>query len=98
MMKMGDCKVPINRIPKLARALGVDASDFIDIAMREYHAEIWMTLKGHYTPPLSEDEQKLIDIYRASTSVARIAWTAELEDALRGVFLLAATAERSTAG
>lgn len=40
MMKTGETKVPLNRIPALAKACSVEAASFIRIAMTEYHPEI----------------------------------------------------------
>ncbi|ODM49730.1 hypothetical protein A9320_28300 [Ruegeria sp. PBVC088] len=95
MMKTGECKVPISRIPTLAAALGVDASDFLETAMQEYHPEIWMTLKEDYKPLLDEAERKLIDIYQTASFAGRIPMTTALLDALHGLFLVAVVSETS---
>ena len=91
MMKKGQCKVPISRIPRLAIALGIDVHDFLDIALREYNPEIWLTLKEAYAISVNDTEQKLIDTYQMTCCSGEIIWSPELEAALQGVFLLAAT-------
>ncbi|NDR55838.1 helix-turn-helix transcriptional regulator [Pseudoruegeria sp. M32A2M] len=53
MMKTGETKVPIERIPALAEACDVDPIDFARIAMLEYHPEIWGTLNLVFDPKLT---------------------------------------------
>lgn len=91
MMKKGQCKVPISRIPKLATALGTDVHSFLDIALREYHPEIWFTLRETYATSVDGTEQMLIDTYQTACRSGEIIWSPELEAALQGVLLLAAT-------
>jgi len=90
MMKTGESKVPISRIPALAAALGTDVRAFLEIAMHEYHPEIWHTLREHYAPLLSEPERQLVELYQLASLGTEIPWSGELEEALHGVFLLAA--------
>ena len=40
MMKSGDMMVPLNRIPALAQALGVDEQEFLIGAIAEYHLNV----------------------------------------------------------
>ncbi|OWV39209.1 helix-turn-helix domain-containing protein [Mameliella alba] len=96
MMKTGECKVPISRIPKLSAALSVDSSRFLELAMQEYHPEIWMTLQEDYRPLLDENERKLIDVYQTASFAGRIPMTAALLDALHGLFLVAVVGEASS--
>ena len=44
MMKRGEAKIPIDRIPALAKACGVEPVEFIATAMREYQPEVWAVL------------------------------------------------------
>lgn len=95
MMKTGECKVPISRIPKLSAVLGLDAGRFLEIAMQGYHPEIWMTLKEEDKPMLDESERKLIDIYQTASFAGPIPMTTALLDALHGLFLVAVVRETS---
>ena len=45
MMKLGQCKVPIDRIPALAKACGVPAAPLLKVALAEYHPEILEVLE-----------------------------------------------------
>ena len=40
MMQNGTCKVPLARIPALAKACGVSPAPFVRIALQEYHPEV----------------------------------------------------------
>ncbi|MGR3630774.1 MAG: hypothetical protein ACU0A8_01450 [Limimaricola soesokkakensis] len=70
MMKPGETKVPLNRIPALAKACGVDAATFIRIAMTEYHPELWRLLEAEFGANLTEDEEKLVEGWRYLTGHA----------------------------
>lgn len=48
MWKNDDSKIPLERIPALARACGKDPKEMLEIAMREYQPEIWGVLKEAY--------------------------------------------------
>ena len=54
MMKLGETKAPIERIPALAEARGADAQDFLRIAMLEYRPEMWGVLNVVFDPKLSD--------------------------------------------
>lgn len=90
MMKTGECKVPISRIPALSAALKVDTKRFLQIAMREYHPEIWMTLDEFMRPSLSPIEEDILETYHLALIDYDIPWTDELKHALTSVFELAA--------
>lgn len=60
MMKTGECKIPISRIPALAKALDVDGHLFVKIALREYQPEIWMVIEDVMHPRLTEFEAEFL--------------------------------------
>ena len=64
MMKTGDMKVPIDRIPALADACDVDAAAFVRVAMQEYQPDVWQTILRAVGEPMSADETDLLSIYR----------------------------------
>jgi transcriptional regulator with XRE-family HTH domain len=49
MMKHGGTKIPIARIPDLARALDVDPREFLATAMEEYQPEIWKVIRSNFS-------------------------------------------------
>ncbi len=50
MMKQGQTKVPIDRIPALAQTCGVDERVFLETALAEYQPEVWEVLSHHLQP------------------------------------------------
>jgi transcriptional regulator with XRE-family HTH domain len=60
MMKTGDTKVPIDRIPALADALGVPALEFLRVAMIEYDPGVWDVLTRILGGPLTRNEELLL--------------------------------------
>lgn len=89
MMKTGECKVPISRIPALAEALDIDAGLFLKTALREYHSEIWMTIEELMRPKMLEVHEEILDAYDCACVDGPIPWSQGLGEALGGVFYLA---------
>lgn len=65
MMKQGITKVPLDKVPALAKACGVDPAHFLQIAMMEYQPAVWEVIIKTIGEPLSEDEKKLLEEYRS---------------------------------
>jgi transcriptional regulator with XRE-family HTH domain len=68
MMKQGQTKVPIGKIPAISKALGVDPVNFVRLAMTEYHPEVWDTLSDAFGEALSANERRLLDLYREASA------------------------------
>lgn len=65
MMKQGLTKVPLDKVPALAKACRVDPVNFLRIAMNEYSPDVWAVIREHVGEPLSPEEKKLIEDFRA---------------------------------
>jgi transcriptional regulator with XRE-family HTH domain len=89
MMKTGECKVPISRIPALAEALEIDAGLFLKTALREYHSEIWMTIEEYMRPKIGPVHEEILYTYECACLEGPIPWSKALGEALGGVFYLA---------
>lgn len=89
MMKTGECKVPISRIPALAEALGIDPELFLKTALREYHAEIWMVIEEQMRPKGNPIHEEILYAYEYASVDGAIPWSKGLGEALSGVFQLA---------
>lgn len=64
MMKLGQTKVPIARIPALARACEVDTNYFIRLALEEYHPDLFEVLQETLGESLTENEWGVVRAYR----------------------------------
>lgn len=67
MMKRGQTKVPLDKVPALARALGVDPAHFLRIVMLEYTPENWKAVQEALGFVLSRNERELIEGLRIAT-------------------------------
>ncbi|MHA3980673.1 helix-turn-helix domain-containing protein [Halovulum sp. GXIMD14794] len=63
MMKSGEARVPIERIPAIASACGVEPIPLLRAAMREYHPEVWSVLLEHFSHPLTRTEEAILEAY-----------------------------------
>ena len=67
MMKSGDMMVPLDRIPALAQALGVDEQEFLIGAIAEYHPNVHAVLTDVLGLPLSDTELGILAMFRMAT-------------------------------
>ena len=67
MMKSGDMMVPLDRIPALAQALGVDEQEFLIGAIAEYHPNVHAVLTDVLGLPLSDAELGILAMFRVAT-------------------------------
>lgn len=65
MMKLGHTKVPIDRIPDLADACGVDPVLFMRVALREYHPELLDLTEDYVGDLLTLNDLRMVRCYRA---------------------------------
>lgn len=64
MMRTGETKVPLSRIPALAEATGTSARVFLRVALAEYQPEVWRVIAGSFGDVLTEAEQDLLVTFR----------------------------------
>jgi transcriptional regulator with XRE-family HTH domain len=65
MIRSGKTKLPIARIPKMAKALEVDPVFLLDMAMREYDPETWTVIKSLVgRPAVSNNQYELLEVIR----------------------------------
>src|SRR5690606_20741994 len=65
MMKHGQTKVPMERIPDLAEACGVDPVLFMRVALREYHPELLELVESYVGDLLTINDLRMVRCYRA---------------------------------
>ncbi len=64
MLKQGQSRVPIERIPALADACMVDSAYFLRLALSEYHPEVFAVIVDTIGEPLTENERDMVICYR----------------------------------
>jgi transcriptional regulator with XRE-family HTH domain len=70
MFKQGLTRVPIEAVPRLAEALGVDAVHFLRLCLREYHPAILNVIDSHGMPLLTSSERRLLEKWRSMAASA----------------------------
>ncbi len=64
MMKLGQTKVPIEKVPALAKVCGVDEAYFMRLAMQEYLPETWKAIQHALGEALTPNESAMLAIAR----------------------------------
>lgn len=65
MFKQGLTRIPLNKVGPLAKALEIDATDFLELVMSEYMPETLMALEPILNGiTLTRDEYELVNQYR----------------------------------
>ena len=69
MFKQGRTKVPINRVPALANALGVDPVYLLSLTMNEYMPDAWQVIQKLLKNALiTDNELAIINIIREGSA------------------------------
>lgn len=64
MMKLGQTKIPIEKVPALARSCGVDEKQFVRSALQEYMPETFKVITASLGQMLTANEIALLEAYR----------------------------------
>jgi transcriptional regulator with XRE-family HTH domain len=94
MLKTGETRVPLDRIPALAQTLGMNERDFLLTAIAEYHPGIHEVLVDILGLPLSDAELGIVTMFRMASIRGEIEIEGPLKSALEGLLELAALASR----
>lgn len=94
MLKTGETRVPLDRIPALSRTLGMNERDFLLTAIAEYHPGIHEVLLDILGLPLSDAELGIVTMFRMASIRGEIEIEGPLKSALEGLLELAALASR----
>lgn len=98
MLKSGDTRVPLDRIPALAVTLDLDTQTFLLLAIQEYHPRVHEVLVDVLGLPLTDTENSILALYRVAASHGEIEMTEPLRKALKSLFELAAPEPRMGQG
>ena len=94
MLKTGETRVPLDRIPALAQTFGMDERDFLLTAIAEHHPGIHEVLVDMLGLPLSDAELGIVAMFRLARIRGEIEIEGSLKTALEGLLDLAALARR----
>jgi transcriptional regulator with XRE-family HTH domain len=92
MLKTGETRVPLERIPALATTLGLDERHFLLVAIEEYHPGVHEVLIDVLGLPLSDAELGILTMFRMASMRDEIEVEGPFKQALEGLLDLAAMA------
>lgn len=92
MLKSGETRVPLDRIPALARTLGMDERELLFLAIAEYHPGVHEVLVDVLGLPLSDAELGILTMFRMASLRDEIEVEGPFKQALEGLLDLAAMA------
>lgn len=93
MIKSGETRVPLNRIPALAQTLGMDGRAFLLLAIEEYHPGVHEVLVDVLGLPLSDAELGIVTMFRMASMRDEIELEGPFKAALQGLLDLAEIAQ-----
>lgn len=94
MLKNGETRVPLERIPALAATLGMDERQFLLVAIEEYHPGVHEVLIEVLGVPQSDAELGIITMFRMASMRGEIEVAGPFRTTLEGLLSLAAMAKR----
>lgn len=94
MLKNGETRVPLERVPALAASLGMDERQFLLVAIEEYHPGVHEVLVEVLGVPLSDAELGIVTMFRMAAMRGEIEVAGPFRTALEGLLSLAAMAKR----
>lgn len=94
MLKTGETRVPLERIPALATTLGLDERHFLLVAIEEYHPGVYEVLIDVLGLPLSDAELGIVTMFRMASMRGEIEVAGPFRATLEGVLALAAMAQK----
>lgn len=77
MFKQGLTKVPIEKVPALAKILGLDLVHLLTFALREYQPEILKTIQSNVGCVVTHNEYAVVEAIRGVTRDANPKFTKE---------------------
>ena len=86
MFKQGLTKVPIEKVPALAKAIGLDPVHVLTLAMREYMPEVLRILHDNMGRVVSSNEYEIVEAIRAVTKNANPKASKEQLAKIKAVF------------
>lgn len=85
MLKSGETRVPLDRIPALAQTLGIDERQFLLLAIAEYHPRVHEVLVDVLGLPLTDAELEIVTMFRVANIRGDIALEGSFKKALEGL-------------
>lgn len=82
-IRKGRTKLPIKYIVPICKLLHRDPTELLETAIKEYHPDILSAISNIKGEVIDQDEQQLIELYRASKEKVKEAKVQEVEEAYK---------------
>lgn len=86
MMKSGDVKVPLDKVPALAKALNIEPAFLMRLAMNQYWPGFADTIADVFGTVLTPNETRIVEKIREFSKNSDPALNREVESHLRAAF------------
>lgn len=87
MLKQGHVKLALDRVPSMAKALGVDPVDMLKLALTQFYDDASVRLLIDLIETgVSKEERAILNVIREAAGDAPPVMTKKREDALRELF------------
>jgi transcriptional regulator with XRE-family HTH domain len=86
MMSKGTMKVPLDKVPALAKALNVDAGFLFRLALNEQWPEAAEAIAQIFGTPLTKNEKEIIEFIRGVSKNSDPSLSRDVEAKLRAAF------------
>lgn len=86
MFKRGEAKVPLDKIPALAKALNVDPAFLFKLAIQQYWPEMGQAIAEIFGTILTRNETKMIELIRSLTKGSDPELTHRVKRKLKAAF------------
>jgi transcriptional regulator with XRE-family HTH domain len=83
MFKTGDVKVPLDKVPALAKALNVDVAFLFRLALQQYWKNENKVIASIFGGVFTDNEREIIDYIRSSSRNSDPALTADLKRGIK---------------
>lgn len=87
MFKTGEVKVPLDKIPAMAKALNVDPANLFRLAMQQYWPDMHEAIEAIFGSITTAEERKVLARIKELAGTEEIELTSDLDSKLRKVFL-----------
>lgn len=86
MMSKGTMKVPLDKVPSLAKALNVDPAFLFRLAMNQYWPDAAEAIAQIFGSPLTKNEKEIIEFIRGVSKNSDPSLSRDVETKLRSAF------------
>lgn len=86
MIKLGTCRLPLDRVPALAKALECDPARLFMLAIEQQDSVLALVIREIFRTPITKNELDWMEEIRSASDYSDPSLTTKAKKALRGLF------------